>query len=707
MALRQLRWVGVAVALGFAATRVAAATFSVDTTVDAVDATPGDGVCATASGDCALRAATEEANALAGPDEIDLPAGLYLLTLAGPPEDAGASGDLDVREGLRLIGAGATTTIIDAGGATPVLEAGVSILPPPLAVLEIAGVTLRNGALESGDDCDGVFPLSAAAGLCANGLALELRDAVVEGNAGDGISSLGSVTIERSTVRDNLRLGSLGTGLAVLFGPLAIRDSTFSGNGAAGVSAPAVAIDIRNSTFHDNRTGLAVGFVCEPPVIPCPSPPPVALVNVTMTDHSRTAIHDEVLVHPGGGVGSVPVGVSNSVFSGNASDCIGSLESFGHTAFGSPSGCAISSGPGDVPGAAASLGSLQDNGGPTETRLPGANSALVNAGNPAPPGGGVPTCEPSDQRGVARPIGTICDIGAVETSCGDGVLDPSETCDDGNAIDGDGCQRNCTSPGCGNGIVESGEACDDGNLANGDCCGAGCDLEPADTPCADDGDACTADACDGAGLCLHPTAPDGTACDDGNACSIDDQCHSGTCLGFACPFCTVCSPEVGCVAPPDTCADAARSRVRVRDEPGRDADVVRWTWVGATPVTMSEFGGVPSGLCGEDGSGLAFLLTGTGASGGCDSFGCWTTKGKRREFVSGAATPGKVKIIFVEGPPPRIKVRARGPAADPPGLPFSPPVRFWFQRVDNGDCWDATFAGSAVRKNTPRLFAAH
>jgi len=53
------------------------------------------------------------------------------------------------------------------------------------------------------------------------------------------------------------------------------------------------------------------------------------------------------------------------------------------------------------------LGPLQDNGGPTPTRLPGAAGAAVDAfACPASPG--------TDQRGVLRPQGVRCDLGAVE-----------------------------------------------------------------------------------------------------------------------------------------------------------------------------------------------------------------------------------------------------------------------------------------------------
>jgi hypothetical protein len=57
------------------------------------------------------------------------------------------------------------------------------------------------------------------------------------------------------------------------------------------------------------------------------------------------------------------------------------------------------------------LGVLQDNGGATPTTLPGPGSSAVDAGDPA-------TCGSApfdiDQRGVSRPQGAGCDLGAVE-----------------------------------------------------------------------------------------------------------------------------------------------------------------------------------------------------------------------------------------------------------------------------------------------------
>jgi len=60
------------------------------------------------------------------------------------------------------------------------------------------------------------------------------------------------------------------------------------------------------------------------------------------------------------------------------------------------------------------LGSLADYGGPTQTYFPGTGSAAIDSGDDT-------TCAAApvnnlDQRGVARPFGAHCDIGAVESN---------------------------------------------------------------------------------------------------------------------------------------------------------------------------------------------------------------------------------------------------------------------------------------------------
>ncbi len=64
------------------------------------------------------------------------------------------------------------------------------------------------------------------------------------------------------------------------------------------------------------------------------------------------------------------------------------------------------------------------------------------------------------------------------------------------------------APGtCGDGVLDEGEACDDANTLDGDCCASNCAAE-AGAPCTDDADPCTTDACNEAGVCAHE--PPGT-----------------------------------------------------------------------------------------------------------------------------------------------------------------------------------------------------
>ena len=62
------------------------------------------------------------------------------------------------------------------------------------------------------------------------------------------------------------------------------------------------------------------------------------------------------------------------------------------------------------------LGPLTNNGGPTQTHLPAANSPVLEAGYQFPPPA-ADGCEIRDQRGVPRPQGGgVCDMGAVEVT---------------------------------------------------------------------------------------------------------------------------------------------------------------------------------------------------------------------------------------------------------------------------------------------------
>jgi cysteine-rich repeat protein len=118
------------------------------------------------------------------------------------------------------------------------------------------------------------------------------------------------------------------------------------------------------------------------------------------------------------------------------------------------------------------------------------------------------------------------------------------------------------TPLCGNGIVEFPEQCDDGNTANGDCCSSTCTFEPPGSTCGDDGNPCTADQCNGAGMCTHPSKPDGTTCTDGTLCNLNQQCSSGVCTGGQ-PV--VCDDHNACTT--DSCLSGVGCVFETKDDP--------------------------------------------------------------------------------------------------------------------------------------------
>jgi len=125
-------------------------------------------------------------------------------------------------------------------------------------------------------------------------------------------------------------------------------------------------------------------------------------------------------------------------------------------------------------------------------------------------------------------IGDACDL----QTCGNGRLEPGESCDDGNLMSGDGCDANCTPTGCGNGVATAGEQCDDGNSDNSDACKNDCTLNVcgdgvvyAGVEQCDDGNADNNDGCKND--CTLNVCGDGSVyagveqCDDGNVVNGD------------------------------------------------------------------------------------------------------------------------------------------------------------------------------------------
>jgi cysteine-rich repeat protein len=115
----------------------------------------------------------------------------------------------------------------------------------------------------------------------------------------------------------------------------------------------------------------------------------------------------------------------------------------------------------------------------------------------------------------------VCRAGAcVSAGCGNSVVDGDEQCDDGNEMDGDGCDVDCTFS------CEAAADCDDGSVCTGE---ESCDpethacVEGTPLECMDSSP-CTEDSCDPTEGCVFPLIDmdgDGQASTDLGACGTD------------------------------------------------------------------------------------------------------------------------------------------------------------------------------------------
>jgi hypothetical protein len=212
------RWlVGYAVLACVAPTPGSALVLRVDSVVDAVDASPGDGSCGTAEGVCSLRAAVMESRVSAGMDRIEVPPGTYRLTIPGADEWESATGDLNLRGGVELVGLeGAEATVIDAGGLDRAIQA--------LHGTTIRGVTVTDGVAGAGG------------GIEATSGSVRILGCVIRGNRasqlGGGIFSGAGLELADSVVADNVARN--GGGIYVTSSPARVLRTSIERNAAQG-----------------------------------------------------------------------------------------------------------------------------------------------------------------------------------------------------------------------------------------------------------------------------------------------------------------------------------------------------------------------------------------------------------------------------------------------------------------------------------------
>lgn len=113
----------------------------------------------------------------------------------------------------------------------------------------------------------------------------------------------------------------------------------------------------------------------------------------------------------GGVIANSTTTLTNMILAENAvggwGNCSGTITSQGHNLSSDNSCTASFTAPGDRNNTDPLLGPLQNNGGPTPTRALLSGSPAINAGT-------IVGCPATDQRGVPRPQGGTCDIGAFE-----------------------------------------------------------------------------------------------------------------------------------------------------------------------------------------------------------------------------------------------------------------------------------------------------
>ncbi|MEO8290924.1 MAG: CSLREA domain-containing protein [Gaiellaceae bacterium] len=467
-------------------------------------------------GDCSLREAVRAANTDlrisgcakgSGADTIVLRAATYRFAAGlDGDDDTAEKGDLDLMGVLTIRGAGAQKTFVNGNDLDRVFQvltsADVTILRLAVkdglnftnsvtggaGILNSGTLTLTSASLVSNQAAGSNQGLGNGGGLFnESGATAILRGVTVTENqtswGGGGIFSGGTLTLTRSTVSSNS--GHDGGGLAAE-GTTTISTTTFSGNATGttgyggGISHGGGTFTLTRSTISGNNSVSGDGLYNASGT--------VSLANVTLSGNGVVSASGN-----GGGIFNSSSGtsnLSNVTLLGNSAggtntggniwnDGIANVE---NTILADPVAGSSCRGAGtyndqgnnlesgsDCTVAADGdplLGPLQNNGGPTKTHALGAASDALNAGA---------DCEEVDQRGVPRPQGPACDIGALERAlCLGRVVNRVGTQGNDRMVDGAGDHvyltlggRDFVRPGAGADRVCLGAGNDTADLRDG------------------------------------------------------------------------------------------------------------------------------------------------------------------------------------------------------------------------------------------------
>jgi len=387
----------------------AAGTINVTTTADEYNAIgAGTG--------CSLREAIQSANTDSDfggctrsgtpPYTIQISANTYSisLNLNNGTENNNQEDDFDIQTSLNISGVNAIQTVIDGNRLDRVFHINPNSVRG-IAVI-ISDVTIQNGKSQQG-----------GGGIHNRGASLTLSNVVIRNNEGgsDEAGGVGGIYNEANA----------GLGAKVILNNVTLSDnvSNLRGGGILNHAITANAeMALTNVTVSGNRAAWQGGGIVTDANSSYISK--VTLNNSTVTNNTSNL--------SGGGVSRIGnsgsrIEIKNSIVAGNKigesvtaskADCDGTVVSLDYNLVGDSTGCP-SNGIGDQTVSPSKifsdvLGSLQDNGGTTPTHVLLIGSPAVNAGNPSGCTNDANFPLATDQRGVIRPQGIYCDIGAFE-----------------------------------------------------------------------------------------------------------------------------------------------------------------------------------------------------------------------------------------------------------------------------------------------------
>ena len=207
------------------------------------------------------------------------------------------------------------------------------------------------------------------------------------------------------------------------------------------------------------------------------------------------------------------------------------------------------------------------------------------------------------------------------------------------------------------------------------------------------GNACTSDACNGAGVCVHPATPGVPCADDGDLCTADACDSAGDCVHPA-------VPAVGC-------RPAAKSSLLIKNSSDDSKDRLTWKWLKGAATTLAELG-LPT-----DTTRYAFCLySGTSAASvGLPAGAKWQTSGTTGyKFTDPSSSPdGAKKALLRSGAAGKAKVLVKGKGSNLPDSPapaLSLPVTAQLVNDANAVCFEAVYDQAAVITNDATQFKA-